>query len=70
MTDKWHWLRHKWTPWNQYEQSYDFIHESGMRVPAYRTEVRQSRKCLLCGKTQDRLVAYDARMDRTPKPAK
>lgn len=62
MNDKWHWLRHKWSAWTQYEQRYSFRYHTGDIIHGHRTEIRQSRKCLICGKSQDEEVAYDGRL--------
>jgi len=71
MTDKWHWIAHQWSKWTQYEEKYSFRYHSGELVHGYRTEIRQRRKCLICGKAQDVLVAYDGRLQpdtASPEP--
>lgn len=59
MTDKWHWLRHKWTKWELYVQEYRHL------MP----DIRQQRRCVLCGFVQDGLVASNTSKMPTAKPA-
>ena len=57
MTDKWHWLRHKWSEWTPYIRNYAFhpYKEPGKSYEC--AELRQQRKCLTCGSLQDEAIA-------------
>ena len=55
-------LFHKWSKWEQYEDSYTkipigIIYPKEIRGQAFQaTDKRQKRTCLKCGKVQDVLV--------------
>lgn len=49
------WLGHTWEPWEQYKYYYRvLVITNGKEYD--REEIRQRRKCRLCGKMQDERV--------------
>lgn len=55
----WHWLRHDWGKWEQYEQRYTQRVFPGelIQQDLQRRRIRQKRSCLTCGTMQDKVVA-------------
>ena len=66
---KWHWIRHNWGKWTPYEQPYGCFSGRTSRInPHYRTEIREWRRCKVCGHLQDKKVVHDGTLQVITPP--